>query len=58
MKNSAHLVQTIRGPPIHMNLMVSLDIVNLFSKVSIKEGLSLVQDNLELEPPPPLQDNL
>ena len=50
VKNSAHFVERISNAPIHSNQMVSLDVVNLFTKVPTDETLAAVQDKLVADP--------
>ena len=49
VKNSAHFVEGISNAPIHSNQMVSLDIVNLFTKVPTNETLAVVWDKMAAE---------
>ena len=49
-KNSAHFLEKITNAPIHSNQMVSLDVVNLFPKVSTNETVTVVQDKLATDP--------
>ena len=46
VKNSAHFVERISDAPIHSNQMVSLDVVSLFTKVTIDMTLTVVRDKL------------
>ena len=50
VKNSAHFVERISDAPVHANQMVSLDVVNLFTKVSTDEMLAIVRDKLAADP--------
>ena len=50
VKNSAHFVERISDAPIHSNLIVSLDVVSLFTKVPIDETLAVVWDKLAADP--------
>ena len=43
-------MERISDAPIHPNLMVSLDVVSLFTKVPIDETLAVVRDKLAAEP--------
>ena len=50
VKNLAHFVERIIDAPIHLNQMMSLDIVSLFTKVSTDEILAVVRDKLAADP--------
>ena len=50
VKNSVHFAERISDAPIHSNLMVSLDVVCLFTKVPADETLAVVRDKLASDP--------
>ena len=50
VKNSAYFIKEISKAPIHFNQMITLDVINLFTRVPTDETLTVVWDELAADP--------